>query len=174
TVQQVTFYHGADELYVLTGLPGVWHEQCLIPESAILREELSADDHASRAPQQSHVDGSTLQPLDEERPRNHVPELRRDLLIVVTAAGLFALLAGGVFAARVLERDLAGLHGPVGLLALAPALVLYAVGALFLLSLWKKNRRTMRNAVAITALAPIVVLVVLTLRACWVIATPAG
>lgn len=28
-VQSVSFYHGGDELYVLDGVPGVWHEQCL-------------------------------------------------------------------------------------------------------------------------------------------------
>jgi hypothetical protein len=28
-VKSVTFYHGGDELYVLEGVPGVWHEQCL-------------------------------------------------------------------------------------------------------------------------------------------------
>ncbi len=29
TVKQVGFYHGGDPLYVLEGVPGVWHEQCL-------------------------------------------------------------------------------------------------------------------------------------------------
>lgn len=29
TVVEVTFYHGGDPLYVLRGLPGVWHEVCL-------------------------------------------------------------------------------------------------------------------------------------------------
>lgn len=28
-VKSVNFYHGGDELYMLDGLPGVWHEQCL-------------------------------------------------------------------------------------------------------------------------------------------------
>ena len=28
-VTSVSFYHGGDELYVLDGIPGVWHEQCL-------------------------------------------------------------------------------------------------------------------------------------------------
>ena len=28
-VTWVGFYHGADELYQLDGIPGVWHEQCL-------------------------------------------------------------------------------------------------------------------------------------------------
>jgi len=28
-VESVAFYHGADELYQLKGIPGVWHEQCL-------------------------------------------------------------------------------------------------------------------------------------------------
>jgi hypothetical protein len=28
-VVSVMFYHGADEIYVLDGVPGVWHEQCL-------------------------------------------------------------------------------------------------------------------------------------------------
>lgn len=28
-VESVGFYHGADELYRLKGIPGVWHERCL-------------------------------------------------------------------------------------------------------------------------------------------------
>ena len=28
-VKEVGFYHGGDPLYVLEGLPGVWHGQCL-------------------------------------------------------------------------------------------------------------------------------------------------
>jgi hypothetical protein len=28
-VEEVSFYHGGDALYVLEGLPGLWHEQCL-------------------------------------------------------------------------------------------------------------------------------------------------
>jgi hypothetical protein len=28
-VSSVNFYHGGDEIYVLGGIPGVWHEQCL-------------------------------------------------------------------------------------------------------------------------------------------------
>ena len=28
-VVNVTFYHGGDELYELSGVPGVWHEECL-------------------------------------------------------------------------------------------------------------------------------------------------
>ena len=30
-VQAVGFFHGADELYTLAGLPGLWHEACLAP-----------------------------------------------------------------------------------------------------------------------------------------------
>jgi hypothetical protein len=29
TVGSIGFYHGGDVLYVLDGIPGVWHEQCL-------------------------------------------------------------------------------------------------------------------------------------------------
>jgi hypothetical protein len=29
TVAEVGFYHGGDPLYVLRGVPGVWHEDCL-------------------------------------------------------------------------------------------------------------------------------------------------
>lgn len=29
-VKSVGFYHGGDELYTLEGLPGVWHEECLL------------------------------------------------------------------------------------------------------------------------------------------------
>lgn len=29
-VEDVGFYHGGDELYVLSGVPGVWHAQCLV------------------------------------------------------------------------------------------------------------------------------------------------
>lgn len=32
-VQEVRFYHGGDELYVLEGIPGIWHEVCLERES---------------------------------------------------------------------------------------------------------------------------------------------
>ena len=28
-VREVTYYDGGDALYVLEGLPGIWHEQCL-------------------------------------------------------------------------------------------------------------------------------------------------
>ena len=28
-VSSVGFYHGGDELYVIEGIPGVWHEVCL-------------------------------------------------------------------------------------------------------------------------------------------------
>lgn len=28
-VAEVGFYHGGDPLYVLQGVPGVWHEECL-------------------------------------------------------------------------------------------------------------------------------------------------
>lgn len=28
-VKNVSFYHGGDELYVLDGVPGIWHEECL-------------------------------------------------------------------------------------------------------------------------------------------------
>jgi hypothetical protein len=33
TVKEVGFYHGGDPLYVLIGLPGVWHEPCLSDNS---------------------------------------------------------------------------------------------------------------------------------------------
>jgi hypothetical protein len=29
TIASVGFYHGGDVLYVLEGIPGVWHESCL-------------------------------------------------------------------------------------------------------------------------------------------------
>lgn len=29
TVNEVTFYHGGDQLYVLEGIPGIWNEPCL-------------------------------------------------------------------------------------------------------------------------------------------------
>lgn len=29
-VKDIAFYHGGDELYTLDGIPGVWHEHCLI------------------------------------------------------------------------------------------------------------------------------------------------
>ena len=32
-VREVGFYHGGDELYWLEGIPGVWHEECLVRES---------------------------------------------------------------------------------------------------------------------------------------------
>lgn len=32
-VEKIGFYHGGDVLYVLAGIPGVWHEQCLRPGS---------------------------------------------------------------------------------------------------------------------------------------------
>jgi len=30
-VKSMSFYHGGDELYTLEDVPGVWHEQCLVP-----------------------------------------------------------------------------------------------------------------------------------------------
>jgi len=32
-VSTVGFYHGADELYTLAGIPGTWHEQLIMPAS---------------------------------------------------------------------------------------------------------------------------------------------
>jgi len=29
TVEEVSFYHGGDQLYVLKGVPGIWHEALL-------------------------------------------------------------------------------------------------------------------------------------------------
>ncbi len=29
-VTEVSFFHGGDEIYTLQGVPGVWHEECLI------------------------------------------------------------------------------------------------------------------------------------------------
>jgi hypothetical protein len=29
TVADVSYYHGGDVLYGLTGVPGLWHEECL-------------------------------------------------------------------------------------------------------------------------------------------------
>lgn len=29
-VERASVYHGGDELYELKGIPGIWHEQCLI------------------------------------------------------------------------------------------------------------------------------------------------
>ena len=29
TVAEVGFYHGGDPLYLLRGMPGIWHEPCL-------------------------------------------------------------------------------------------------------------------------------------------------
>jgi hypothetical protein len=29
TVATVSFYHGGDVLYSLSGIPGIWHERCL-------------------------------------------------------------------------------------------------------------------------------------------------
>ena len=29
-VREVSFYHGGDVLYVLDGIPGIWHEGCLV------------------------------------------------------------------------------------------------------------------------------------------------
>jgi len=31
-VKGVAFYHGGDPIYTLSGVPGLWHEQCLGPE----------------------------------------------------------------------------------------------------------------------------------------------
>ena len=28
-VEEVSFYHGGDQLYVLAGVPGIWNEPCL-------------------------------------------------------------------------------------------------------------------------------------------------
>ena len=30
TVREVSFYHGGDVLYTLDGVPGFWHEQCIL------------------------------------------------------------------------------------------------------------------------------------------------
>jgi hypothetical protein len=28
-ISYVSFYHGGDELYVIDGIPGIWHEVCI-------------------------------------------------------------------------------------------------------------------------------------------------
>lgn len=38
-VRQGSFYHGGDELYELTGVPGIWHEGCLETVTALDRLE---------------------------------------------------------------------------------------------------------------------------------------
>ena len=30
-ILRVGFYHGGDVLYELEGIPGIWHEKCLLP-----------------------------------------------------------------------------------------------------------------------------------------------
>ena len=32
-VERVLYYHGGDILYILRGIPGIWHEVCLKPDS---------------------------------------------------------------------------------------------------------------------------------------------
>ena len=32
-VREVSFYHGGDVSYLLDGVPGIWHEECLAPAS---------------------------------------------------------------------------------------------------------------------------------------------
>ena len=86
--------------------------------------------------------------------------------MVCAAAGLFVLLAGGIYAGRVLERESADLHGPVALIVLAPVILIYTVGALLLAATWMRNRRTMAAAVRMMALAPSVVLLIAGIRAC--------
>ena len=34
TVANVAFYHGGDPLYLLDGIPGIWHEECLVSNPA--------------------------------------------------------------------------------------------------------------------------------------------
>jgi hypothetical protein len=34
TVRGVSFYHGGDVLYELEGVPGIWHEACLLGDNA--------------------------------------------------------------------------------------------------------------------------------------------
>jgi hypothetical protein len=36
TVEKVGFYFGGDQLYKLTGIPGIWHEQCLKAVTPVL------------------------------------------------------------------------------------------------------------------------------------------
>jgi hypothetical protein len=33
-IASVGFYHGGDELYELEGVPGIWHESCLVKDKA--------------------------------------------------------------------------------------------------------------------------------------------
>lgn len=32
TIESIGFYHGGDQLYKLTGVPGIWHPECLRAE----------------------------------------------------------------------------------------------------------------------------------------------
>jgi hypothetical protein len=33
TVESVNYYHGGDQLYVLSGVPGIWHPENLTPRT---------------------------------------------------------------------------------------------------------------------------------------------
>lgn len=42
TVESVGFYHGGDVLYTLRGIPGIWHEACLVSANQPLHRTWSA------------------------------------------------------------------------------------------------------------------------------------
>jgi hypothetical protein len=138
-VQEVGFYHGGDERYTLAGVPGMWYERCV----------------------RADADGSGSGLVERGGQR------ARDIAVICAAAGLFVLLAGGIYAGRALERESADLHGPVALIVLAPVILIYTVGALLLAATWMRNKRTMPAAVRMMALAPTVVLLIAATRACF-------
>lgn len=34
-VESVGMYHGGDQLYILSGIPGIWHESCLFADASL-------------------------------------------------------------------------------------------------------------------------------------------
>ena len=66
----------------------------------------------------------------------------RNAPFVLAAITLVAVLLAGILSSNWLTREFADLHGPVGCIALGPAVVVFLCGSLVLAVVWWKQRRS--------------------------------
>ena len=65
----------------------------------------------------------------------------RNAPFLVAALTLVVVLVAGILASNSLTRESHDLHGPVGCIALVPAVLIFASGFILLAFMWRKQRR---------------------------------
>jgi hypothetical protein len=65
----------------------------------------------------------------------------RNALFALAAIVLSAVLVAGILATNWLTHEFADLHGPVGCVALVPAVLMFVLGSLVLAVVWWQQRR---------------------------------